>query len=220
MSFAESILTEDLDPLRERLLFHPLWTGIEQGTLPRETLRVFALQDWWLVREAYRLDALAVAGMPHLELQDLLLAKLVPKIGGYRRLLRFGEALDLSRTEFDAVEPLAGCMVLTTFFYWMLAYGSVPEKIAAVSASEDIFIQICGRVGPALMRHYGMSAEQVAFFTAHEEIGEQVTPIDTQLLARYQSLEDHRRITRAVRLSHEFELLFYYTVMAATASIT
>jgi thiaminase len=74
MGFADSILTEDLDSLRQRLLFHPLWAGIEQGTLPRETLRVFALQDWWLVREAYRLDALAIAAMADLELQDLLLA--------------------------------------------------------------------------------------------------------------------------------------------------
>ena len=80
MSFAESILTEDLEPLRQRLLFHPLWTGIERGTLPRETLRFFALQDWWLVREAYRLDALAVAEMPDLDLQELLLAKLAPKV--------------------------------------------------------------------------------------------------------------------------------------------
>jgi thiaminase/transcriptional activator TenA len=86
MSFAESILIEDLEPLRERLLFHPLWRGIEQGTLPHETLRVFALQDWWLVREAYRLDALAVAEMPDLDLQELLLAKLAPKVGGYRLL--------------------------------------------------------------------------------------------------------------------------------------
>jgi pyrroloquinoline-quinone synthase len=220
MSFAHYILTENLEPLRQRLLFHPLWTGIEQGTLPRETLRVFALQDWWLVREAYRLDALAVAGMPDLDLQDLLLAKVVPKIGGYRLLLRFGEALGLSRADFDAVEPLAGCMALTNFFYWMLAYGSVPEKIAAVGASEDVFIKICARVGPALMRNYAMSAQQVAFFTAHEEIGEQVTPIDALVLARYQTLEDRRRITRAVRLSHEFELLFYETVMAATTSLT
>src|SRR5260370_2383678 len=115
MSFADHILTEDLEPLRQRLLFHPLWTGMEQGTLPRETLRVFALQDWWLVREAYRLDALAVAGMPDLDLQDLLLAKLVPKIGGYRLLLPFREALRLSRAEFDTVEPLAGCMAAPAF---------------------------------------------------------------------------------------------------------
>lgn len=215
MSFADAILTEDLQPLRQRLLTHPLWMGIEQGTLPREALRVFALQDWWLVRQAYRLDALAVAAMPELDLQELLLAKLVPKMGGYHLLLRFGEALGLSRADFDAVEPLAGCMALTTFFYWMLAYGSLPEKIAAVSASEDIFIQICARIGPALMHHYGMSAQQVAFFTAHEEIGGRVTPIDALLLARYQTPEDRRRITRAVRLSHEFELLFYETVVAA-----
>jgi hypothetical protein len=31
---------------------------------------------------------------------------------------------------------------------------------------EDIFIQICARVGPALMRNNAMSAEQVSFFTA------------------------------------------------------
>src|SRR5260370_30975157 len=182
MSFADSILTEELEPLRQRLLYHPLWTGIEDGTVQRETLRVFALQDWWLVREAYRLDALAVAGMSDLDMQELLLAKLIPKIGGYKLLLRFGEALGISRADFDAVEPLAGCMALTNFFYWMLAYGSVPEKIAAIGASEDIFIQICARLGPALMRRYGMNAEQVAFFTDHEESGQRLTPIDALLL--------------------------------------
>src|SRR5437588_1604871 len=218
MSFAHHILTENLEPLSERLVSHPVWLGIEEGTLPPEALRVFAVQDWWLVREAYRLDALAVAGMPDLDLQDLLLAKLVPKIGGYRLLLRFGEALGLARADFDAVEPLAGCMALTNFFYWMLAFGTTPEKIAAVSASEDIFIQICARIGPALIREYGMSEEQVAFFTVHEEIGVKITPIDAILLSRYDIAENRNHITRAVRLSHEFELLFYDTVMAATWS--
>ena len=214
MSFAGNILTEDMQPLRQRLLHHPLWTGIEDGTLERSRLHLFALQDWWLVREAYRLDALAVAAVSDLEVQELLLAKLVPKLGGYKLLLRFGEALGLSRADFDAVEPLAGCMALTNFFYWMLAYGSPGEKLAAVSASEDIFIQICARVGPALMRNYGLSAEQVAFFSAHKEIGAHVTPIDEVLLTRYDTPAERQRITRAVRLSHEFELMFYDTIMA------
>jgi thiaminase/transcriptional activator TenA len=110
-------------------------------------------------------------------------------------------------------------MALTNFFYWMLTYGSVPEKIAAISASEDIFVQICARVGPALRDKYGMSAEQVAFFAAHDEIGARVTSIDEILLARYNTPEDHQRITRAVRLSHEFELLFYDTVMVQETSL-
>src|SRR5579863_1117501 len=160
MSFVDTIITEDIAQLRERLLHHALWQRIEDGTLEVARIRLFALQDWWLVREAYRLDALAVAGVSDLEVQELLLGKLLPKVGGYKLLLHFGEAFGLSRADFDAVEPLAGCMALTNFFYWMLAYGSSSEKIAAVSASENIFIQICARVGPALMRNYGLSIEQ------------------------------------------------------------
>lgn len=217
MSFADALLIEDLQPLRQKLLYHPLWTGIEQGTVTREQLRRFALQDWWLVREAYRLDALAIAAATDLETQELLIAKLQPKVGGYQHLWRFGAAFGLTRADFDAVEPLAGCMALTTFFYWMLAYGSPAEKLAAVSASEDIFIQICLRIAPALQRHYGLSAEEVLFFTVHEQIGEHVAPVDEALLTRYQSATDRRQITRAVRLSHEFECLFYDTIIADQA---
>lgn len=214
MSFADSVLTEDLAPLRQQLLQHPLWAGIEARTLGVERLRLFALQDYWLVREAYRLDALAIAAAPDLETQELLMAKLFPKQGGYKLLWRFGEAIGLTQADFEAVEPLAGCMALTNFFYWMLAYGSPGEKLASVSASEDIFIQICARVGPALMRNYGMSAAQAEFFTAHDQLREQVSPLDEKLVARYAGSQYERQlITRAVRLSHEYELMFYDTIM-------
>jgi len=215
MSFADELLTEDIQPLRQKLLYHPLWTGIEQGSVTREQLQRFALQDWWLVREAYRLDALAIAAATDLEAQELLIAKLQPKVGGYHHLLRFGAAIGLSRADFEAVEPLAGCMALTNFFYWMLAYGTPGEKLAAVSASEDFFIQICLRIAPAFMRNYGFSAEEVAFFSLHEDLNQHVTPVDTELLARYTSPTERRLITRAVRLSHEFELLFYDTVFGS-----
>lgn len=213
MSFADTLLTENLEPLRQRLLHHPLWEQIIDGTLDVARLRLFALQDWWLVREMYRLDALAIVTATDMQAQELLISKLVPKVGGQKLLWRFGEAIGLSRADFDAVEPLAGCMALTNFFYWMLAYGSPGEKLAAVSASEDIFIQICLRVSPALISHYGLNEEQVAFFSAHKELEERVSPVDDVLLKRYSTPEELRLITRAVRLSHEFELMFYDTVM-------
>jgi thiaminase/transcriptional activator TenA len=215
MSFFADIVPSDVLSLRQRLLDHPLWVGIEQGSVTTAQLRCFALQDWWLVREAYRLDALAIASAPDLETQELLISRLQPKVGGYRHLWRFGQAFGLTEADFAAVEPLAGCMALTTFFYWMLAYGSPGEKIAAVGASEDIFIQICRRLGPALQRNYGLSADEVAFFTLHEPLGERVLPIEQRVLARYQSPEEQLLLARAVRLSHEFELLFYDTVFAA-----
>ena len=214
MSFADSIITSDITTLRERLLSHPLWQHIEDGTLPVERLRIFALQDWWLVREAYRLDALAIANTSDLDIQELLIKKLMPKIGGYRLLIRFGEALGLTQADFDTVEPLTGCMALTNFFYYMLAYGTPEEKLASVSASEDIFVQICARIAPALIQHYHLSKEQIEFFSAHDQIGQEVVPVDDALLARYTTSEQQHRIRRAIRLSHEFELLFYDTVLS------
>ncbi len=214
MYFAEALLTEDLAPLRQRLLTHALWEQIEVGTLSQERLRLFALQDWWLVREAYRLDALAIANTSDLDMQELLIGKLQAKVGGYRLLHTFGEALGLTRQDFDTVEPLAGCMALTNFFYWELAYGQPEEKLAAVSASEDIFIAICLRIAPALMRNYHLTEERVAFFTAHKGLAEQVQPIDERILQRYTLPEQRRRITRTIRLSHEFEALFYDTIVA------
>src|SRR5260370_12271728 len=104
-------------------------------------------------------------------------------------------------------------MALTSFFYWMLADGSAPEKVAAVSESLDIFTQICARVGPALVLKYGMSAEQVAFFTVHEDIGTKVTPIDALLLAPYDTPEDHHPITRALHLPPDFKFFSIHTIM-------
>jgi thiaminase/transcriptional activator TenA len=63
------------------------------------------------------------------------------------------------------------------------------------------------------MHHYGLSEEQIAFFSAHKTIEEHVTPIDVTLLARYDTPLERQLITRAVRLSHEFELMFYDTIL-------
>lgn len=214
MGFADTILTENLTALRQKLLYHPLWQQIEEGSLPRQRLALFALQDWWLIQQAYRLDALAIAGAQDLETQELLIKKLTPKVGGLQSLITFGKGVGLHDTDFQDVEPLAGCMALTTYFYWMLSYGSQGERLAAVSASEDIFIQICLRIYPALMRHYHLSAEQVQFFSLHQEIEAHVTPIDQLLFQRHKDADERYRITRAIRLSHEFELQFYDTILS------
>lgn len=212
--FGEKIATDEIRALRSKILDHALWKRIEDGTLELSKLRLFALQDWWLVREAYRLDAISVARTDDPEVQELLLSKLIPKIGGYKHLIRFGEALGLSRADFENVAPLAGCMALTNFFFWILSCGTLGERLAGVGASEDIFVQICARVRPSLRRNYGLSAADVEFFTIHDEIGGSLSPIDNLLLSRFEKMPEERPlIIRALRLSLEYELMFYDTVM-------
>ncbi|GER90010.1 hypothetical protein KDW_41720 [Dictyobacter vulcani] len=215
MSFSDTLLTEDLATLRQKLLYHPLWIEIEQGTLPIERLRLFALQDALVVMHMYRLDALAIAGEKDIDAQVLLIKKLLPKVGGHESLIRFGEAVGLQRSDFEQIEPLAGCMALTNYFYWMLAYGTPGERLAAVSASEDVFIQICLRIAPALIKHYGLTEEQIEFFWGHKDLAEKVAPIDQQLLQRSSDPTERLKIMRAIRLSHEYELMFYDTILSA-----
>jgi hypothetical protein len=46
------------------------------------------------------------------------------------------------------------------------------------------------------MRNYGLSAKQVAFFTAHDAVGPQVTPLDDALPAPYTTPVERQLITR------------------------
>jgi pyrroloquinoline-quinone synthase len=214
MTFLDALITQATGSLRARILEHPLWSGIEDGTLEKERLALFALQDWLIVRDAYRLDGMAIAAAaPDHVLQELLIDKLVAKKGCHELLIRFGEAVGLSRSAFEDVEPVAGCQALVSFFYWMLTTGTPLEWLAAVGASEAIFAQICLRIQPALMQRYGLSAAQVEFFTAHDVIGERVEPVDRLLNERATTAHDQAMIARAVRLSHEYEIMFYDAIL-------
>ena len=216
MGFAEIFVTPEINDLRNRILNHSLWKGIAEGSISRTTLQTFALQDYWLVREAYRLDAMAIASASDMKLQEHLIAKLQPKVGGHLLLTRFGKAIGLNQTDFDQVEPLAGCMALTNFFFWILAFGTPGEKLAAVGASEAIFVEICSNIHLDLIQQYGLTAEDVEFFTAHDVLGGKIAPIEDEILLRYATIDESKKlVSRAIKLSHEYELLFYDTVLKA-----
>ena len=52
-----------------------------------------------------------------------------------------------------------GTVILLCTVFYLIA-------VEMCYTGEDIFIQICARVGLALMRNYAMSAKQVSIFTA------------------------------------------------------
>lgn len=70
-----------------------------------------------LSRKVYRRNGLMIANAPTTEAADALLTKLAPKSGAADALLRFGEAVGLTREDFAPAEPLAPCLALTAQFY-------------------------------------------------------------------------------------------------------
>ncbi|MEM7736507.1 MAG: iron-containing redox enzyme family protein [Deinococcota bacterium] len=215
--FADGILTasqrDALDEKRQILLTHPLWQGLTTGTTSRAQLATFALQDAWLIREIHRLDGLAIAKAPDATSADYLIRKLTPKAGALDSLKAFGKALSLTEADFDSLEPLAGCTALTTQFYYQLARGSFVEVVAALSASETIFLEICGRIEQPLKEVYEFSDDELAFFSFHEVLETAEYAIN-DLLAHLVTTDAERDAAfAAMNLCYDCELLFYDTVL-------
>lgn len=211
--FLDGILTEDLGAHRRALVDHPLWTGLADGRTTDGHLRAFALQDAWLIREVHRLDGLAIAKAPDAASADVLIRKLVPKSGALDTLRCFGEAVGLAPGALDRVEPLPGCAGLVAHFYYHLARSTFVETLAAIGASETIFLEICGRWEPALIAR-GLSPDALAFFTLHDRLEAAEIEATELIAALVQGREAAEAVTAAVKLCYGLERLFYDTVLA------
>lgn len=216
MYFLDNILSLKTKNLRRDLLNHPLWQRIKDGTLPTKGLQTFALQDFWLIKQARRIDGLAIAKTSDPHLQKLLINRLGAKHKYQGTIFDFGYGVGLSKKDFESVEPIPGCMALTTFFYWMIDYSTDFEKAAAIFASIGVFSDICLQVYKPLMRHYKLSEKQAGFFSGHKFSEGNVDPVSEYIEKNLKTGEEKKKVDHAVMLSHEFEKMFYDTVLASS----
>ncbi|MDZ7702875.1 MAG: hypothetical protein U5L04_00130 [Trueperaceae bacterium] len=201
---------------RARLLDHPLWQGLSDGRTSLGQLRTFAVQDAWLIREIHRLDGLAIAKAPDPASADYLIAKLTPKQGALASVQAFGLAIGLEPDQLVDPVPLAGCAALTTQFYYHLVRSSFAEAIACIGASETIFLEICGRIEQPLRDHYGLSDDDIRFFSAHDALEpaeRRMNELIGRLVADSPDPDTARAaVFAAVSLCYDAEQLFYDTV--------
>lgn len=207
--FLSGLLTRDLSETRQALLEHPFWAGVQTGQTTRAQLARFALQDAWLVREVHRLDGLAIAKAPTQGAADVLIAKLTPKAGAWEAIVHFGIWVGLTREAFKDPVPLAACAGLTTHFYYHLVRSSFAETVAAIGASETIFLELCGRVERPLLEVYGLEACDIAFFSLHDALEPTQKDLGALLTPFVTNETEREAVTRAALLSHGFERLFY-----------
>jgi len=238
MPFLDSILSPKTKQVRQELIKHAFWKRIEDGSLSKKALQIFAQQDYWLVKQATRIDTLIIASMQDEFLRDLLLERLAARFyrhpelvsgssqeekkmpkrvrhdKGNSLLLGFAEGVGLTKKNLENAEPLAGCMALTTYFYWMIDNTSDLEKITCIDASKEIFSLLCVRVQPALIKHYKLSQKQAMFFTVHEGVLARLKPVDEYIEKQAKTKEQKNKIDLAARLSYEFEIMFYDTALS------
>jgi pyrroloquinoline-quinone synthase len=191
---------------------HPLWLRIQAGRLPREGLRPFAVQFFLQVREFPRAVSALHASCPfpdeRVKLAESLYEEETGRISGCdvshpELFIRFGEAVGATRAELTCGEALPGTAALIDWFELSARQRSFVEGAAAITLAAEG--QVPGTFGPfarALEAHYGLTAEQVAFWDVHEEADRDHSDVGDHLVVRLATAEEWQvKVRRAVHRS-------------------
>jgi pyrroloquinoline-quinone synthase len=151
-------VVECLDRLTEKysLLKHPFYKAWTQGTLSRESLKLYAQQY-------YR----------H-ELRDVInenLAEELDQVNPHPALWRqFAAELGVDEPSLKSARPLPGICALLDSFDELAGFGSQAQAVAAFYVYESQVPEICTQKIAGLKRFYGIEdPSALAYFAVHEE---------------------------------------------------
>jgi pyrroloquinoline-quinone synthase len=173
---------------------HPLWLRIAEGRVTRAALGPFAVQFFLQVREFPRAVSALHSSCPdadqRVELAESLYEEETGRISGCNvshpeLFIRFGEAVGAARTAMERGVPLPTTAALIDWFLESTRDRPFIEGAAATNLAAEG--QVPGAFGPfarALERHYGCSAEQVAFWDVHEHADRDHSAVGDHIVVR------------------------------------
>ena len=217
---AKTLLNEigkELQPVTEQLLSHPYLQALEEGKIGRESLRLFAGEQYNIIASDLKSVAYLVSRFGSAPSRDFFLGILQGERAAWDALLTFAHALGLSEIQLRDHEPLPGAHAYTCYMAWLALYGSDTEVAAAYLVNFPAWGDNCGRISRILNERFGLG-EEVAFFDLFAS--PPATFEASALNVIQQGLDcgiEPRLIRRAARLLQAYELM-YWDTLYGTAS--
>jgi thiaminase len=152
----ETIRTE-LSPLHQKIIGHRYVAALEDGQVPRESLVMFALQQYHIIASDLRSVALLVARHGNLASRPYLLNILQGENDAFEALTKFAHALGISDERLRGSEPIPAAFAYSAFLAWLAMYASDAEMAAALSLNFAAWGTNCGKMSGALncrRRHF------------------------------------------------------------------
>jgi pyrroloquinoline-quinone synthase len=166
---------EMLDHLIEQhhLLKHPFYRAWTEGSLPKESLQVYAEQYYQHVRSfPENLKQLSSRSTGKLtELIDENLTEELNPVDSHPKLWRqFAESVGVSDDSLDSARPLPGIAALLDTYDEIVSQGSMAQAVASLYAYEAQVPEIATQKMNGLRRYYGITEPRaLAYFAVHEE---------------------------------------------------
>jgi hypothetical protein len=208
-------ITRELSPVEGELRSHPYLADVEAGRVRREDLRVFAGEQFHIIRSDLRSVALLVSRFGAVPSGAFFQGVLAGEAAALAALRPFASAVGLDAGLLEAYEPVPGAHAYTAYMAWLGLYGSDAEVAAGYLVNFTAWGESCGRMGRALRDRYGLGPAEVAFFDLFARppagFASEATAVVAAGLAR--GIEP-RHIKRAARLLQGYEKLYWDTVHA------
>jgi len=172
---APKTMLEELDSLIEKyhLLKHPFYRAWTEGTLSKESLRLYATQYYQHVRAfPENLKHLSMrANGPLSRLVEENLAEELDASGPHPELWRhFAESLGVNGATLDAAQPLPGIAELLNAMDGVSSRGTLAQAAASFYAYEAQVPEIATQKISGLRQFYGITEPRaLAYFAVHEE---------------------------------------------------
>jgi thiaminase len=213
MADAKTLLEEirqDLQPLKVQLLRHPYVQALQEGKIGRESLRLFAGEQYNIIASDLKSVAYLVSRFGSAPSRDFFLGILQGERAAWDALLTFAHALGLSETQLREHEPLPGAHAYTCYMTWLALYASDAEIAAAYLVNFPAWGENCGRISRILKERFGLGEKEVAFF---DLFASPPATFETSALNVIQQGLDGgaepRLIQRAARLLQAYELMYW-----------
>jgi pyrroloquinoline-quinone synthase len=171
---AKTVL-EMLDSLIEQhhLLKHPFYRAWTEGSLPKESLQVYAAQYYQHVRafpeNLKQLSARSTGKLTQL-IDENVAEELNPAAPHPQLWRQFAESLEVSEDSLDNARPFPGIAALLDTYEEVVSQGTMAQAVACFYAYEAQVPEIATQKINGLRRFYGITEPRaLEYFAVHEE---------------------------------------------------
>ena len=198
---------------------HPMWISLMKGELSRKQVAVFLRQ--FSIVPLYNHN---YHGPLYINCPDALWRKRMAEVvyeegagglfaGGvphYQLYLRVGEAFGISPAEMYATQFCAGSLAFRAWFENICRRNFLEGFAALALGAEAQVPGVSGKVSEIMVKHYGLTPAQAAFYTVHEDADKDHSGGGREFLQTFARTEPEVRLAiEAVRGAVEISWLLY-----------
>ena len=194
---------------------HPFVLSVSEGKASMEQLRTWALQDYQFRRLVPRISMLRYLACTDPEYQTKLYEVVEDETRGLRAgsighadmFVEFAESIGITRHELETVSLRPA--TAAHLYYAELIVHNLPWFVvmAAQMGAEGTFPPAVDALGKGLIKNYGLTPDQVRFFTVHFEADEEHGTLAEEIALRYLTTAPLQEQTREVTM-RRMELLY------------